>query len=125
MTITINANKGYKLHSVTCKNEDYTERFSGGKTVTLNPPLINPVFDIVYEKKDESVEVIENDSLKIVQRGKIIEIIGTQDENSPVVLYDDMGRVVQQTNSHLFMVEKGGIYILTVEGRSFKFMIAN
>lgn len=125
MTITINANKGYKLHSVTCQNEDYTERFSEGKTVTLNPPLINPVFDIVYEKIDESVEVIENDSLKIVQRGKIIEIIGTQDENSPVVLYDDMGRVVQQTNSHLIMVEKGGIYILTVEGRSFKFMIAN
>lgn len=125
MTITINANKGYKLHSVTCQNEDYTERFSDGKTVTLNPPLINPVFEIVYEKIDESVALIENDSLKIVQHGKTIEIMGTRDENSPVVLYDDMGRVIQQTNSHLIMVEKGGIYILTVEGRSFKFMVAN
>ena len=83
-----------------------------------------PNFKIVYEKDGMgSNSIIENGAMKIVQYNNLIEIIGAKDENSPVTIYDDMGRVIIQTNNHSITLSTEGVYILLVEGRSFKFKI--
>lgn len=126
LKVAINANDGYKVHSIVLNGNDVTDQYDADEMVTVefDPETRIPAFDIVYEQTGASdITVVENEMLKIVQYGNQIEILGARDENSPVVLYDDMGRVVQQTNSHTLTIETRGVYILMVEGRRFKFMI--
>lgn len=126
LKVAINANDGYKVHSIVLNGNDVTDQYDADEMVTVefDPETRIPTFDIVYEQTGASdINFVENDMLKIVQHGNQIEILGARDENSPVVLYDDMGRVVQQTDSHTLTVETRGVYLLVVEGRRFKFMI--
>lgn len=126
LKVAINANDGYKVHSIVLNGNDVTDQYDAEEMVTVefDPETRIPAFDIVYEQTGASdITVVENEMLKIVQHGNQIEILGARDENSPVVLYDDMGRVVQQTNSHTLTIETRGVYLLVVEGRRFKFMI--
>lgn len=74
---------------------------------------------------NSALNITENDNFKLLQHGNMIEILSAEDENSPVTVYDDMGRDVEHTNSHSILLDKKGVYILTVEGRHFKFIIKN
>lgn len=126
LMVSINANEGYKVHSVMLDGNDVSSQFAGGVAVpvTIGSWSNLPAFDIVYEKiEDSALDITENDNFKLLQHGNMIEIIGANDENSPVTVYDDMGRVVEHTNSHSITLYKKGVYILTVEGHRFKFII--
>lgn len=128
LMVSINANEGYKVHSVMLDGNDVSDRFAGGVAVpvTIGSWSNLPAFDIVYEKiEDSALDITENDNFRILQHGNMIEILSAEDENSPVTVYDDMGRVVEHTNSHSITLNKKGVYILTVEGRRFKFIIKN
>jgi|GEM_PF-6987500 hypothetical protein len=108
---------------------DVSDQFAGGVAVPVTTGYGSgqlPAFDIVYEKiEDSALDITENGNFKLLQHGNTIEILGAEDENSPVTVYDDMGRVVEHTNSHSILLDKKGVYVLTVEGRRFKFIIKN
>lgn len=97
------------------------------KDIEVETATAGASFNSVEGKKieDSALDITENDNFKILQHGNMIEILGAEDENSPVTVYDDMGRVVEHTNSHSITLNKKGVYILSVEGRRFKFVIKN
>ncbi|MDE7426651.1 MAG: leucine-rich repeat domain-containing protein [Muribaculaceae bacterium] len=117
---SIKANEGYTLHSVMENGIDVTAQFADEALV---PVKSFPNFKIVFEKKEEGeIHEAENSNLKVLHHGNVIEVTGTKDENSPVTIYDEQGRVLIQTNRHEITLTTKGVHILLIEGRTFKFI---
>ena len=112
---------GWKCHSATFNNTDVTNEIDANGYYNTPAITTNSQLNIVFVKNDGGVEntLFDND-IKVCVTGNIVTIYGA-DEFSNVEIYNTAGATIYNGIDKSITLDNNGIYILTVEGRTFKF----
>ncbi|MGM9832747.1 MAG: leucine-rich repeat domain-containing protein [Candidatus Limisoma sp.] len=112
---------GYRLSSVTFNGEDILDSLDADYRYTTPKLTADAVISVVYVSDKGSVDQTVADSIKVSASSGTVRIMGAAPE-SEVTVCDLSGNIVRKTAEKTFTLVKG-IYILTVEGISFKFAL--
>ncbi len=112
---------GWKCHSATFNSADVTNQIDANGYYNTPAITANSQLNIVFVKNDGSVAntLIDND-IKVCVTGNIVTIFGA-DEFSNVEIYNTAGATIYNGIDKSITLDANGTYILTVEGRTFKF----
>lgn len=112
---------GWKCHSVTFNSTDVTNQIDANGYYNTPAITANSQLNIVFVKNDGGVAnaLIEND-IKVHVTGNIVTISGA-DEFSNVEIYNTAGATIYNGIDKSITLDYNGIYILSVEGCTFKF----
>ena len=112
---------GWKCNSVTFNGIDVTNQLDANGNYNTPSIIANSQLSIVFVKNDGSVAnaLVDND-IKVCVRGNVVTITGA-DEFSDVKIYNTAGTTIYTGIDKSITIDSNGIYILTVEGRTFKF----
>jgi len=112
---------GWKCHSVTFNSTDVTNQIDANGYYNTPAITANSQLNIVFVKNDGGVAnaLIEND-IKVHVTGNIVTISGA-DEFSNVEIYNTAGATIYNGIDKSITLDCNGIYILSVEGCTFKF----
>lgn len=112
---------GWKCHSATFNNADVTNQIDINGYYNTPSITANSQLNIVFIKDDGGVAnaLIDND-IKVCVKGNIVTITGA-DEFSEVEIYNTAGATIYNGIDKSITLETNGIYILSIEGRTFKF----
>ncbi|MGM9841359.1 MAG: leucine-rich repeat domain-containing protein [Candidatus Limisoma sp.] len=112
---------GYRLSSVTFNGEDILDSLDADYRYTTPKLTADAVISVVYVSDKGSVDQTAADSIKVSASSGMVRIMGAAPESEATVC-DMSGNIVRKTAEKTFTLDKG-IYILTVEGISFKFAL--
>lgn len=119
--LSFKANDGWQINTVSFNEDDVTSQLDDDGNYTTPVLTEDATLIVVFEKIPTGVEplTLTND-IKVYVKDGFVEIVGANAE-SVVNIYDTMGisKYIGKDNS--IYLEDSGIYILTVEGRTFKF----
>ena len=112
---------GWKCNSVTFNGIDVINQLDANGNYNTPSITANSQLSIVFVKNDGSVAnaLVDND-IKVCVRGNVVTITGA-DEFSDVEIYNTAGTTIYTGIDKSITIDSNGIYILTVEGRTFKF----
>ena len=112
---------GWKCNSVTFNGIDVTNQLDANGNYSTPSITANSQLSIVFVKNDGSVAnaLVDND-IKVCVRGNVVTITGA-DEFSDIEIYNTAGTTIYTGIDKSITIDSTGIYILTVEGRTFKF----
>ena len=121
LKLQIVAANGWKCHSATFNSADVTNQIDANGYYNTPAITANSQLNIVFVKNDGSVAntLIDND-IKVCVTGNIVTIYGA-DEFSNVEIYNTAGATIYNGIDKSITLDANGIYILTIEGRTFKF----
>lgn len=100
----------------------------GGYIVPLNAITENRVIKLSSGTDDENyhttgVQTVKiDDTISVTTNGLMLTINGA-DENAVVRVYDTKGILLKETTEKSILLPNAGVYVLTVEGVSFKAMV--
>ena len=121
LDIAVNAIYGWDIKSVILNGQDITSNVVTGELFTTPALEEDSELVIVYVKGytgEEAVLMTTND-VKVYGYDNTITIKGTQDD-SVVNVYSTDGKVIYTGTERRIDVETDGVYIVTVEGLTFK-----
>ena len=123
LKLQIVAANGWKCHSATFNSTDVTNQIDANGYYNTPAITANSQLNIVFVKNDGGVAnaLIDND-IKVCVKGNIVTIFGA-DEFSDVEIYNTAGATIYNGIDKSITLDTNGIYILTVEGCTFKFSI--
>ena len=119
--LAFKANDGWQINTVSFNEDDITSQLDDEGNYTTPALTEDATLTVVFEKIPTGVEplALTND-IKVYAKDGFVEIVGT-DADSVVNIYDTMGISKYIGKDNRIYLEDNGIYILTVEGRTFKF----
>ena len=119
--LAFKANDGWQINTVSFNDEDVTSQLDDEGNYTTPVLTDDATLTVVFEKIPTGVEplALTND-IKVYAKDGFIEVVGAN-ANSVVNIYDTMGISKYVGIDNRIYLEDNGIYILTVEGRTFKF----
>ena len=112
---------GYSLSSVTFDGEDILDSLDADYRYTTPKLTADAVISVVYVSNKGSVDQTVADSIKVSASSGTVRIMGAAPQ-AEVTVCDMSGNIVRKTADKTFTLDKG-IYILTVQGISFKFAL--
>ncbi|MDD6140472.1 MAG: leucine-rich repeat domain-containing protein [Bacteroidales bacterium] len=112
---------GYRLSSVTFNGEDILDSLDADHRYTTPKLTADALISVVYVSDKGSVDQTVADSIRVSASSGTVRIMGAAPESVATVC-DLSGNIVRKTAEKTFTLDKG-IYILTVEGISFKFAL--
>ena len=112
---------GYSLSSVTFNGEDILDSLDADYRYTTPKLTADAVISVVYVSNKGSVDQTVADSIKVSASSCTVRIMGAAPQ-AEVTVCDMSGNIVRKTADKTFTLDKG-IYILTVQGISFKFAL--
>lgn len=123
LKLQIVAANGWKCHSATFNSTDVTNQIDANGYYNTPAITANSQLNIVFVKNDGRVAnaLIDND-IKVCVKGNIVTIFGA-DEFSDAEIYNTAGATIYNGIDKSITLDTNGIYILTVEGCTFKFSI--
>jgi hypothetical protein len=121
LKLQIVAANGWKCHSATFNDTDVTNQIDINGYYNTPSITTNSQLNIVFIKDDGGVAnaLIDND-IKVCVKGNIVTITGA-DEFSEVEIYNTAGATIYNGIDKSITLDANGIYILSIEGRTFKF----
>ena len=121
LKLQIVAANGWKCHSATFNGTDVTNQIDINGYYNTPSITANSQLNIVFIKDDGGVAnaLIDND-IKVCVKGNIVTITGA-DEFSEVEIYNTAGATIYNGIDKSITLDANGIYILSIEGRTFKF----
>ncbi|MBQ2045868.1 MAG: leucine-rich repeat protein [Muribaculaceae bacterium] len=119
--LSFKANEGWEINSVTFNEEDVTAELDEDGNYTTPVLMADAILVVVFEKIDTSIEPIsEKNDIKVYANNGEVRIVGA-DAQSEVAIYNSIGALVYKGYDKTIAHNENGVYILTVEGRTFKF----
>ena len=119
--LSFKANEGWEINSVTFNEEDVTAELDNEGNYTTPILTADAIIVVVFEKIETSVEPIsEKNEIKVYAYNGEVRIVGAEPQ-SKVSIYNSIGALVYKGNDKTIVLNGNGVYILTVEGRTFKF----
>ncbi|MBR6639711.1 MAG: leucine-rich repeat protein [Muribaculaceae bacterium] len=120
-SIAIEATVGWEINSVTFNGEDVTADFIAGELFTTPAIVEDSELVITYSSKSVDVEDItaQAKDVKVYGYDNTITIKGA-DVGSVVEVVDTKGVVIYSGIEKSITIDNDGVYIVTVEGRTFK-----
>ena len=120
LELQIVPSNGWKCNSVTFNGVDVTNNLDADGN--YNTPSITAAsqLSIVFVKDDGGVESTLANDIKVCVNGNTVTILGA-DEFDDVEIYNTSGINVYNGIEKSITLDSNGIYILTVEGQTFKF----
>ncbi|MBS7410282.1 MAG: leucine-rich repeat domain-containing protein, partial [Muribaculaceae bacterium] len=112
---------GYSLCSVTFDGEDILDSLDADYRYTTPRLTADAVISVVYVSNKGSVDQTMADIIKVSASSGTVRIMGAAPQ-AEVTVCDMSGNIVRKTADKTFTLDKG-IYILTVQGISFKFAL--
>lgn len=123
--IKITPTLDWRISSVTFNGEDVTSDVDVEGVYTIVGLSENSTLNVVYEKIETSVEQIDASSMKQIRvsvNENTVNVVGA-DYDSDVMIYGVNGVNVYSGTEKSITLDENGVYILTVEDRTFKFAI--
>ena len=111
---------GWKCNSVTFNGIDVTNQLDANGNYNTPSITADSQLSIVFVKNDGGVESTLANDIKVCVNGNTVTILGA-DEFDDVEIYNTSGINVYNGIEKSITLDSNGIYILTVEGRTFKF----
>lgn len=112
---------GWKCHSVTFNGVDVTAQLDVNGNYNTPSITADSKLNIVFVKNDGSVaNTFANEDIKVSVVGNTITIVGA-DEFAEVEIYNTAGMIVYTGTEKTITLDGTGVYILTVDGYTFKF----
>ena len=119
--LSFKTNEGWEINSVTFNEEDVTAELDEDGNYTTPVLMADAILVVVFEKIDTSIELIsEKNDIKVYANNGEVRIVGA-DAQSEVAIYNSIGALVYKGYDKTIAHNENGVYILTVEGRTFKF----
>lgn len=121
LELQIVPSNGWKCNSVTFNGIDVTNQLDANGNYNTPSITANSQLSIVFVKNDGSVaNALVDSDIKVYVKGNTVTITGA-DEFSDVEIYNTAGTTIYTGIDKSITIDSTGIYILTVEGRTFKF----
>ena len=121
--LSFKANEDWEINSITFNEEDVTAELDEDGNYTTPVLTADAILVVVFEKIDTSVEPIsEKNDIKVYAYNGEVRIVGAEPQ-SEVSIYNSIGALVYKGYDKTIALDSNGVYILTVEGRTFKFAI--
>lgn len=112
----------WEINTVTFNGEDVTNEIDDEGVLTVSL-VENSVINVVYEKVNTSVQQIEMNSgnlIRIYIKDDTVNVVGAE-EDSNVMIFGVDGLNIYNGNEKTISIDERGVYILTVDNRTFKF----
>lgn len=111
----------WKCHSITFNGVDVTTQLDATGRYTTPSITSDSQLSIVFIKNDGGVaNTINDNNINVKASGNVISIVGA-DDFSDVKIYNTAGNMIYNGYEKTIALDGNGVYILTVEGRTFKF----
>ena len=125
--LSIVANQGWKVNTVTFNDEDVTSELDEEGNYTTPVLTTDAVLAVVFEKENEGgtteiVTLSTPNDVKVYVSDSAVNIVSAE-ENSEVVIYDIIGNVIYRGTEKSIPINQCGVYILTIANKTFKFAI--
>lgn len=123
-TISISPVEGWSINTITFNDQDITDAFDENGYYTTPSLTTDSRISIVTIKNDsETTDISETVSsqIKVYVTDKTVSVIGA-DDASEVVICDLQGNIIYNGTDKQISIENSGIYILTIENKTFKFL---
>ena len=114
----------WEINTVTFNGEDVTNEIDDEGVLTVSL-VENSVINVVYEKGNTSVQQIEMNSrnlIRIYVKDDTVNVVGAE-EDSNVMIFGVDGLNIYNGNEKTISIDEQGVYILTVDNRTFKFAL--
>lgn len=119
--LSFKANDGWQINTISFNEDDVTSQLDDEGNYTTPVLTEDATLSVVFEKIPTGIEPISmTNDIKVYAKDGFVEIIGA-DADSVVNINDTMGISKYIGKDNRIYLEDNGIYILTVEGRTFKF----
>ena len=120
LELQIVPSNGWKCNSVTFNGVDVTNNLDADGNYNTPSITADSQLSIVFVKNDGGVESTLANDIKVCVNGNTVTILGA-DEFDDVDIYNTSGINVYNGIEKSITLDSNGIYILTVEGETFKF----
>ena len=120
LELQIVPSNGWKCNSVTFNGVDVTNNLDADGNYNTPSITADSQLSIVFVKDAVGVESTLANDIKVCVNGNTVTILGA-DEFDDVEIYNTSGINVYNGIEKSITLESNGIYILTVEGQTFKF----
>ncbi|MEE0976040.1 MAG: leucine-rich repeat domain-containing protein [Muribaculaceae bacterium] len=121
--LAIIPNEGWIVNSMTFNDEDVTSQIGESGNYTTPVLTEDATLIVVFEQISTDIETISpQNNIKVYATNGEIKIIGA-DSMSEVIVYNTMGAIVYNGVEKNIILDQTGVYILSVEGRIFKFAL--
>ena len=120
LELQIVPSNGWKCNSVTFNGVDVTNNLDADGNYNTPSITADSQLSIVFVKDDGGVESTLANDIKVRVNGNTVTILGA-DEFDDVEIYNTSGINVYNGIEKSITLDSNGIYILTVEGQTFKF----
>ena len=120
LELQIVPSNGWKCNSVTFNGVDVTNNLDADGNYNTPSITADSQLSIVFVKDDGGVESTLANDIKVCVNGNTVTILGA-DEFDDVEIYNTSGINVYNGIEKSITLDSNGIYILTVEGQTFKF----
>ena len=121
--LAIIPNEGWIVNSMTFNDEDVTSQIGESGNYTTPVLTEDATLIVVFEKISTDIETLSTqNSIKVYANNGEIKIIGA-DSMSEAIVYNTMGAIVYKGVEKNIILDQTGVYILSVEGRIFKFAL--
>ena len=120
LELQIVPSNGWKCNSVTFNGVDVTNNLDADGNYNTPSITADSQLSIVFVKDDGGVESALANDIKVCVNGNTVTILGA-DEFDDVEIYNTSGINVYNGIEKSITLDSNGIYILTVEGQTFKF----
>ena len=120
LELQIVPSNGWKCSSVTFNGVDVTNKLDADGNYNTPSITADSQLNIVFVKDDNGVASTLSNNIKVCVNGNTVTILGA-DEFADVEIYNTYGVNVYNGIEKSITLDSNGIYILTVEGCTFKF----
>ncbi len=124
VTLVIEAEEGWEFSTLTVGERIVTE-LDSDNTFTTDPIMDDTDVSVVFRKAGGTGidnTAANGSDVKVTASNRTITVLGAM-EGSEVVITDVSGITLYRGTDHTISVDRGGIMIVSVEGRSFKLML--
>lgn len=123
--LSFKANPGWKINNITFNDVDITAELDEDGNYTTPILTADAVLVVVFEKIDSTTQlgsIYEKNNIKVYARNGEVRVLGAEMQ-SEVAIYNSSGTLVYKGFENTIALNNSGVYILTIEGRTFKFAL--
>lgn len=125
-TFTIYVESGWKIHSVTFNGTDVTDKLDSNNSYTTPEINENSTLHVIYEQNTSNTRaaICSEVNVKVVDDGVVIS--NAKPDSQCVVFLANGQQVVNtviRNDNHRITLHKGQVYLLKIDGKTFKFAL--
>lgn len=112
---------GWQIHSINLNGDDLTTKLSDNGDIEIGPINADSELNVVFSSSSSAINTV-NDELSptVSVNNHTVTIKG---EYNSMELYNTAGQLINRGKNSSFDIETAGIYILKIDGQSYKFLI--